>query len=68
MFYIHFSNLNEFCRLGYEHLAMKFTTTLNLQSQNIVTLVEDAILSPQRKNAFLKLIEKRIKEFTNDCY
>lgn len=57
--------VQEFQRLGYENLVNAFITKLTSQSSTIITMIEATRLSQKRKNASIKLLNKRIEEFNN---
>jgi hypothetical protein len=58
--------IEEFTRLGHETIVEKFRKKIFTQSSNIINLVNDSDLPTKRKNAFIKLIEKRMRDFRND--
>lgn len=57
--------IKEFQRLGYEDLVNAFIAKVIAQSSNIITIVQNANLSQKRKNALIKLLNKRIEEFNH---
>ncbi|OGT61509.1 MAG: hypothetical protein A3E85_05345 [Gammaproteobacteria bacterium RIFCSPHIGHO2_12_FULL_45_12] len=58
--------IEEFARLGHETISEKFRKKIITQSSNIINLVNDSDLPAKRKNAFIRLIEKRMRDFRND--
>jgi len=58
--------ITEFERLGHDSIAEKFRKKIIMQSSNIMDLVKNADLPIKRKNAFIKLIEKRIRDFRHE--
>jgi hypothetical protein len=57
--------ITEFQRLGYDSIVKQFIKKIISKSNSIINLVESAILSQIRKDALIKLILKRLKEFEN---
>jgi hypothetical protein len=55
--------IDEFQRLGYESIVEEFRYKIIAKSTDIISLVEKIDLGQKRKNSFLKLIKKRIKDF-----
>lgn len=60
-----FDYIKEFQRLGYGDLVNAFIIKITSQSSNIIKAVEVARLSQKRKDALIKLLNKRIEEFNN---
>jgi hypothetical protein len=57
--------VKEFQRLGYADLVNVFIKKLTSQSLNIMTTIKTAKLSQIRKDALIKLLNKRIEEFNH---
>ncbi|HVE45047.1 MAG TPA: HipA domain-containing protein [Gammaproteobacteria bacterium] len=57
--------IKEFRRLGYDDCVKKFIIKVITQTSNIINLVQNAILSQKRKEALIRLLQKRIGEFEN---
>ena len=57
--------INEFQRLGYETIVKQFCNKVISQSSNIMNTINNTEISPIRKNALTKLLQKRKGEFEN---
>jgi hypothetical protein len=55
----------EFRQLGYEQQVNQFIKKITTQQSELMSLVQDAILSQKRKDALIKLLQKRIREYQN---
>jgi hypothetical protein len=55
----------EFQRLGYETIVSQFCKKIISQSENIINVINKIEISEIRKNAFIRLLQKRIGEFKN---
>lgn len=58
--------IHEFTRLGHESIVEKFRKKIITQSSSIINLVTNFDLATKRKSAFIKLIEKRTRDFRNE--
>ncbi len=58
--------INEFKRLGHEIITEKFQKKIITNASNIINLINNSDLNAKRKKAFVKLIEKRIRDFRNE--
>lgn len=57
--------IKEFKRLKYGENVSNFIKKVIAQSSTIVNTIQNANLSQKRKDALIKLIQKRIREFEN---
>src|SRR5207248_1926387 len=57
--------IEEFINLGYRDIVLQFCNRVKSQSANILNLIQGAELSSERKNALIRLIEKRMKVLNN---
>lgn len=57
--------IREFQRLGYETIVKQFCNKVTSQSTLILNTIKNAELSQIRKDALVKLLQKRIGEFEN---
>ena len=55
--------IKELQRLGYEDFVKEFIKKIVAQASTIINVVRNATLSQKRKDAFIKLLQKRIGEF-----
>lgn len=57
--------IKEFQRLGYETIVAQFRNKIILQFPNIISTINNTELTPVRKNALTKLLQKRKEDFEN---
>jgi len=57
--------MQEFERLGYKDITMEFNKKITSQSSLITDVIKNSDLGAIRKNALIKLLQKRIKDFEN---
>lgn len=57
--------LEEFSRLGFNNICIKFARKVITRFEAIIRLVDDSMLSLDRKKALISLIERRAQELEN---
>jgi hypothetical protein len=57
--------LMEFERLGHNSISAQFCSKLRVQSTKILNLINDSDIKNKRKDAIVRLLETRFKEFEN---
>lgn len=58
--------IEEFLRLGYRKYVQLITKNIIMQSNNISSTIKNSMLSEKRKDALLRLVEKRIQDFKDE--